>query len=108
VQDTPKRKKFTKSFLFELFDIKPGFDERDLKRGYRKAAMQYHPDHGGRAEQFRAVEEAYRWLGDTRGIPGHRGWVYAAYADARYDLDLPEIDAMVKGFYEQICESAAV
>lgn len=106
-QAKPKRE-FTKNFLFELFDIKPGFDEHDLKRGYRRAAMQYHPDHGGRASQFRAVEEAYRWLADTRGIPGHRGWVYAAYADARYDLDLPEIDAMVKGFYEQICESAAV
>lgn len=99
-QAKPKRN-FTKTFLFELFDIKPGFNELDLKRGYRKAAMQYHPDHGGRAAQFRAVDEAYRWLAD-------HNLAYKVYADMpRCDPGLKCIDAKVKGFYEQIiCEQA--
>lgn len=93
--------KFTKNFLFELFDIKPGFEEHDLKRGYRRAAMQYHPDHGGTATQFRAVDEAYRWLAD-------HNLAYKLYADMpRCDPGLKCIDAKVKGFYEQIiCEQA--
>jgi DnaJ-class molecular chaperone len=42
--------------------------EDEIKRAYRKLAMQHHPDRGGDQAQFQKIQEAY----DTLGDPGKR------------------------------------
>jgi curved DNA-binding protein len=37
----------------------------EIKRAYRKLAMQHHPDKGGNEEKFKQIYEAYDTLGDT-------------------------------------------
>lgn len=37
----------------------------EIKKAYRKLAMQHHPDKGGDPEQFQAINEAYETLKDT-------------------------------------------
>merc|ERR1719487_2164872 len=38
----------------------------EVKRAYKKLAMQHHPDRGGNAEKFKAVTRAYEVLRDPR------------------------------------------
>lgn len=39
-------------------------DADDIKKRFRELAHQHHPDHGGNAEIFRRILEAYRKLND--------------------------------------------
>jgi curved DNA-binding protein CbpA len=41
-------------------------DPLDLKKAYRHAALQNHPDRGGDPEMFRKVQEAYELLSNLR------------------------------------------
>lgn len=38
----------------------------EIKRAYRKMAMQHHPDRGGDVNRFQEIEEAYRVLSDPQ------------------------------------------
>ena len=38
----------------------------EIKRAYRRAASQHHPDKGGSKEQFQKIQEAYDTLGDEQ------------------------------------------
>jgi len=47
--------------LFGLKHIKET-DEIDLKKRYRKLAMKFHPDKGGKREQFQFIQNSYECL----------------------------------------------
>lgn len=44
------------------FGLPSPFTERDLKRAYHRAALQAHPDHGGDAETFDALQRVVGYL----------------------------------------------
>jgi molecular chaperone DnaJ len=53
--------------LYDLLGVRRDADERELKRAYRKLAMQYHPDRNpspDAANMFREAAEAYEVLTD--------------------------------------------
>lgn len=50
------------SEALEVFSLPPDFDLPDLKKAYRTVALRVHPDHGGKAELFRTVNECFRVL----------------------------------------------
>jgi curved DNA-binding protein CbpA len=52
---------------YKTLGISPDADERQIRAAYRNLAKKYHPDagEGASAENFRAVQEAYEFLGDT-------------------------------------------
>lgn len=54
---------------YEVLGVDKGAEINDIKRSYRKMAMQYHPDRNPddekAAENFREVTEAYEVLSDT-------------------------------------------
>lgn len=43
-------------------DLSEGFTATELKRAYRRAALQTHPDHGGSVHAFMALKEHYETL----------------------------------------------
>ena len=53
---------------YRTLGLKPEATEEDIKKAYRKLAMQYHPDRTGgnpeNEEHFKEINEAYRILGD--------------------------------------------
>lgn len=67
---------------YEVLDIEKGASESDIKKSYRKMAMQYHPDrnqHDHDAEErFKEASEAYEVLSDPQrrqiyDVYGHQG-----------------------------------
>jgi curved DNA-binding protein CbpA len=56
---------------FEVLGIEPDADEDELKEAYRQRVLETHPDHGGSAEAFRQVREAYEAVksGEARETP---------------------------------------
>ena len=54
---------------YTLFGVSPEVSEDELKRAYRKALRESHPDHGGTAEHFARVQEAWEALNDPDSQP---------------------------------------
>lgn len=48
--------------LQALTGLSDNFSSTELKRAWRSAALRTHPDQGGRAEEFRLVQQAYQIL----------------------------------------------
>lgn len=47
---------------YSILGIQPGASFADIKRAYRKAVFQVHPDHGGKQEDFIRINAAYSIL----------------------------------------------
>ncbi len=54
--------------LYLALSVAPSASAAAIKRAYRDLARKHHPDHGGDAARFAAVDEAYQVLSD----PGRR------------------------------------
>ena len=50
--------------LYEVLGISRNADDREIKRAYRKMAIQHHPDKGGDEQKFKELSEEER---ATRG-----------------------------------------
>jgi len=50
--------------FYEVLGVERGASETDIKKAYRKLAMQHHPDKGGDPEKFKSITEAYEILSD--------------------------------------------
>lgn len=49
---------------YEVLGIAKSASTDEIKRAYRKAAHQHHPDKGGDSEKFKEINEAYQILSD--------------------------------------------
>jgi len=50
---------------YSILGVPKNASPEDIKKAYRKLAMQYHPDRGGDEKKFKEINEAYDTLGDT-------------------------------------------
>ena len=57
-------KKLERAF-YDVLGVMKDAGDADIKKAYKKAALQAHPDKGGSDEMFQMVNEAYKVLGDT-------------------------------------------
>lgn len=53
-----------RNFWLSLLGLKPDAKVPDIKKAWRQRAADTHPDHGGKAEDFRNVTHAYKMLTD--------------------------------------------
>lgn len=63
---------------YSVLGVAKSANQDDIKRAYRKLAMQHHPDKGGDEAKFKEINEAYSVLGD----PAQR---------AQYDNPQPQV-----------------
>ncbi len=62
----------TKRDYYEILGVSKSATADELKRAYRKLAMQHHPDkHGGDDSQFKEIAEAYEVLSDPQKRSGY-------------------------------------
>lgn len=50
---------------YSVLGVAKSANQDDIKRAYRKLAMQHHPDKGGDEAKFKQINEAYSVLGDS-------------------------------------------
>jgi molecular chaperone DnaJ len=50
--------------LYEILGVNENATSDEIKKTYRKLAMEHHPDKGGDEEKFKKISEAYDTLGD--------------------------------------------
>lgn len=55
--------KLEKNF-YDLLNVMRDADADSIKKGYRKAALEHHPDKGGTDQMFQLIKEAYDTLSD--------------------------------------------
>jgi molecular chaperone DnaJ len=53
----------------DILGVNPGATEDEIKKAYRKKAMDSHPDKGGSEEEFQKINEAYEILTGKREEP---------------------------------------
>lgn len=51
---------------YSILGVPRTASQDEIKRAYRKLAMQHHPDKGGNEETFKQINEAYDTLGDAQ------------------------------------------
>lgn len=51
---------------YETLGVSRNASDDDIRKAYRKLAMQHHPDRGGNEQKFKEIEEAYRTLSDPQ------------------------------------------
>jgi len=51
---------------YSILGVPKGASEDEIKRAYRKLAMQHHPDRGGDQNKFQQIQQAYDVLGDAQ------------------------------------------
>jgi DnaJ-class molecular chaperone len=51
---------------YSILGVPKNASEKELKKAYKKASMQHHPDRGGNEEEFKKVNEAYSTLKDPQ------------------------------------------
>jgi molecular chaperone DnaJ len=59
----------TMSKYHDILGLKPGATEEEVKKAYRKKAIETHPDKGGNEEDFKKVTEAYEILTGKKQEP---------------------------------------
>lgn len=82
----------TKRDYYEILDVAKGAGEEDIKKSYRKMAMQYHPDRAPEEkkkeyeEKFKEISEAYAVLSDKEKRAQYDRFGHAGI-DGRYSYD---------------------
>lgn len=72
-----------KQDLYELLGVTKGADEKEIKRAYKKLAMQYHPDRTKgdkeKEEKFKEIQAAYEVLSDKEKRAAYDQYGHAAF-----------------------------
>lgn len=58
----------------DLLGLNDKSSEEDIKKSYRKKAMQHHPDRGGDEAKFKEIKEAYEFLTNPQPQPTQSGF----------------------------------
>ncbi|MBW7954519.1 DnaJ domain-containing protein [Candidatus Gracilibacteria bacterium] len=85
---------------YDILGISKTSSEDEIKKAYRKKAMEYHPDRGGDESKFKEINEAYSVLSDSEkkrqydtygSVGGNQNPFGGGFSNGGFDVDLGDI-----------------
>ncbi len=76
----------TKRDYYEILGVNRNSSKEEIKRAYKRLALQHHPDKGGDAEKFKEISEAYAVLTDDVKREQYDRFGHAGF-DQRYSQE---------------------
>ena len=76
----------TKRDYYEILNVNKNASKEEVKKAYKKLALQHHPDKGGDAEKFKEISEAYAVLTDDTKRQQYDQFGHAGF-DQRYSQE---------------------
>jgi DnaJ family protein A protein 2 len=70
--------------LYELLNVTKNSSDEEIKKAYKKAALEHHPDRGGDSDKFKEISNAYTILSDPQ-----KRQVYDQFGEAGVDQGGP-------------------
>ena len=67
---------------YEILGVSKSASTEEIKRAYRKLALEHHPDRGGDEEKFKEINEAYQVLSDPQKRAQFDQFGHAAFGGA--------------------------
>ena len=56
----------TREDLYGILGVNKSANDDEIRKAYRKLCLTHHPDKGGEAEKFQAIQKAYETLSDDK------------------------------------------
>ncbi|MBI2106999.1 molecular chaperone DnaJ [Candidatus Woesearchaeota archaeon] len=76
----------TKRDYYEILGVSKTTSKEDIKKAYKRLALEHHPDKGGDAEKFKEISEAYAVLSDDTKKQQYDQFGHAGF-DQRYSQE---------------------
>ena len=76
----------TKRDYYEILGVSKTTNKEDIKKAYKRLALEHHPDKGGDAEKFKEISEAYAVLTDDTKKQQYDQFGHAGF-DQRYSQE---------------------
>src|SRR3990167_6785116 len=76
----------TKRDYYEILNVNKNASKEEIKKVYKRLALEHHPDKGGNAERFKEISEAYAVLSDDTKRQQYDQFGHAGF-DQRYSQE---------------------
>lgn len=87
--------------FYNILGVNENADQSEIKKAYRKLAVQHHPDKGGDENKFKEISEAFETIGDDKKRKQYDNSRKNPFSDIGGGFNNPFEEFFNRGFYKE-------